>query len=586
MSNTVTIGTYIVNRLKEIGIDTIFGVPGDCTLTFLDIIEDDPDVTWGNNTNELNAAYAADGYARIKGVAALCTVMGVGELSALNGVAGSYAEHVPIIHIVGYCSTNMRDKGAILHHTLGNGDLDVFSDVSSKFAVASTTITVENALSEIDRIIETACRKKRPGYINLPINLVHTPVPVPSELPRLQLELVSPTNDHFLTLKKAILSNILECLHNAKNPVVIVDFHVLRYQLEVPVNDFIERSGFPAFCTPMGKGVVYSHLPNYHGVFFGKCTDNGALALFENADLIIEFGSLHSDMNTASFTGEYNQEKIITLNVDSISVYYTEYLNIGLQEMLPLLLEAAQSGVYTAITPDTTTVDSLKVLKKEVKDHRLIDNTKSTALTQEFLWDALPHFVKENSIIISEVGCAMYGALNTEFPGNYTKFITQCLWMSIGYTVPAALGAAMADRSKTVYLLVGDGSFQLTGQEVSAFIRHGITPVIILINNDGYLIEKVINGPLRSYNNFKMWKYSKSLDYFGGHLEINGVGAGKKPSPIGVEARVETCQGFVNAMKRVQEEPNKIHFVELVFSQFDTPSTLRKYINVLADVYN
>ncbi|RIN46316.1 alpha-keto acid decarboxylase family protein, partial [Staphylococcus simulans] len=120
------VGQYLIDALYNAGVEEIFGVPGDFNLTFLDDVIDHEHVSWIGNTNELNAAYAADGYARIKGLSALVTTFGVGELSAVNGIAGSYAERVPVIAITGGPTTVVENAGKYVHHSLGEGQFDVY----------------------------------------------------------------------------------------------------------------------------------------------------------------------------------------------------------------------------------------------------------------------------------------------------------------------------------------------------------------------------------------------------------------------------------------------------------------------------
>ncbi|GAA5809158.1 hypothetical protein MFLAVUS_002563 [Mucor flavus] len=435
-------------------------------MPLLDLIEDDTDLHWGNNKNELNAAYAADGYARVRRAGAVVTTFGVGELSTINGIAGPYPELLPVIHIVGPPRTTSQNSGTLLHHTLGNGDFDSFRKMSITVTVASASLSFSNAILEIDRVFQTAITKKRPGYIEIPIDLQ---------------------------------------VRASNNPAIIVDGRISRYHLESKVNELVKASGFSTFSAPIGKGIIDESLSNYRGVYVGNVTLDGVAKEIENADLLIEIGSIKSDP-----------------------------------------------------TP--------------------IDNS-TTELTHNYLWNKLPEFIKPNSIIALETGTAAFGAFNTKSPKGAT-FISQLFWGSIGYSVGVAVGAAMADRGRKVYLFVGDGSFQLTVQEISVFIRQGLTPVIFLLNNDGYLMEKLIHGPERSYNNFQMWKYSQTLDYFGGNLEVNKT-EGKKPTPIGVGEKVSTRQEFEIAMEKIDKEPNKIHFLEVVMPEFDSPRELSLMVTAL-----
>ncbi|KAI8094632.1 pyruvate decarboxylase PdcB [Thamnidium elegans] len=549
----ISIGQHVINRLKEIGIDTVFGVPGDFNMPLLDIIEDDEDLTFGSNANELNAAYAADGYARVRGAGALVTTFGVGELSAINGIAGSYSENVPVIHIVGAPRLAQQRAHLLLHHTLGNGDYQVFFKIASMVTKASATLTLKDAASEIDRVIQTAFVCKRPGYLGIPVDLINSLIEVSAH----PLQLQVPKNPE--KIQSIVLQNILNELQVAKHPAIMVDGCIIRYGLEVEANAFIEKSGFPTFSTPIGKGAVNCELDNYRGVYCGKLSLDGIQEEIEKIDLLIELGPFKTDFNTGNFS--YGMEKVKTIQFHSTGtvIDYAEYPGVCMQELLPLLTLALPKNkepthLVPRVRPSSTEVNG-------------------TEITHNYFWKKVQGYIEPNSIVISEAGTAVFSLFNMEATKG-TTYISQILWCSIGYSVGAALGAGMADRNRRVYLFVGDGSFQLTAQEVSVFIRKGLTPVIFLLNNDGYLTEKLINGPYRDYNNIPMWEYSNSLKYFGGYLETNKTN-GKKPTEIGVEAKVSTPQEFEDAMKIVSKQPFKIHFLEVVMPQFDAPKELQ-----------
>jgi pyruvate decarboxylase len=136
------------------------------------------------------------------------------------------------------------------------------------------------------------------------------------------------------------------------------------------------------------------------------------------------------------------------------------------------------------------------------------------------------------------------------------------------------MGAAMAGRTqdRRVYLFVGDGSFQLTAQEVSVMLHQGLTPVIIILNNDGYTIEKLIHGPDRKYNNFQMWQYSKTLEYFGCDMEHNLKESFQ--AKVGAQAQVKTRKELEKVLEQTKVEKNKIHIVEVCMPQLDAPREL------------
>jgi indolepyruvate decarboxylase len=158
-----TVIRHVLERLKEIGITDVFGVPGDYAFSINDAICNDSAMRWIGCSNELNAAYAADGYARVKGMAALCTTYGVGALSAINGTAGAYAEHLPIFHLVGMPGMATQASRAIVHHTLGNGEYDLFRRMTEPLVCASAVMTPQNVAYETERLIAEALFHRRPS---------------------------------------------------------------------------------------------------------------------------------------------------------------------------------------------------------------------------------------------------------------------------------------------------------------------------------------------------------------------------------------------------------------------------------------
>ena len=181
MSDTAyTVGDYLRHRLAEAGVDRVFGVPGDYSLALLDYLTGQPDMAWTGCTNELNAGYAADGYARMRGIGALCTTFGVGELSAINAVAGSFAEHVPVVHIVGSPPLGTQAAARIVHHSLGDGVFTHFAEMHQKITCAQAALTAATACAEIDRVLSAVRTRRLPGYLLIPADVAVAPAAPPT----------------------------------------------------------------------------------------------------------------------------------------------------------------------------------------------------------------------------------------------------------------------------------------------------------------------------------------------------------------------------------------------------------------------
>ena len=212
-----SIGNFLLRRLQEVGVQHIFGVPGDYNLEFMQQLEDRGCPTWIGTCNELNGSYAADGYARMRGLAALAVTNGVGALSVMNGIAGAYSEHVPVICICGSLPLRSLERGEMMHHTLADGGRGNFYRAFSEITAAQAELSPENAVTEIDRLILTAWRRKLPVYIELPSDISYIEINTPDE--PLQLTALSSSHDRVQACANAILAR----LSAAHSPAFLLD---------------------------------------------------------------------------------------------------------------------------------------------------------------------------------------------------------------------------------------------------------------------------------------------------------------------------------------------------------------------------
>lgn len=450
--------------------------------------------------------YAADGYARIKGAAAIMTTFGVGELSAINAIAGSYAEYVPVVHIVGSPSTVSQRNGMVLHHSLGDGDFKVFGDIYKRVTVAQATLNdPRNAPAVIDSVLRECWIQRRPVYFELPADMVLKDVDA-SALQN-KIDLSPPANPP--ELEQVTTNIILEKLYAAKQPVLLVDACVQRRGLISEVDTLIRKSGLPTFSSPMAKSVVNETLPNFVGVYAGDGSHEAIRAFIEKSDCVLSLGSLKSDFNTTGFTYRLSTLNSIDLHTDFVSVGYARYdvHMAGVLSRLTSSLEAERLNINRMDRPRAMSGGDLRVdYPKEI-------------ISQEYLWPKLSDWLRPDDILITETGTAYLGVWDTKFPQGLCA-ISQTLWGSIGYALPASQGAALAARElggkQRVILFEGDGSMQLTAQAIGTMIKHNLDIIIFIINNDGYTIERWIHGMEAEYNDIPMWRYADTPRTMGG----------------------------------------------------------------------
>ncbi|WP_104757790.1 alpha-keto acid decarboxylase family protein [Helicobacter salomonis] len=536
---TCSIGQYLLDRLKDYEIKHLFGVPGDYNLGFLDLIEDDPHLDWVGNCNELNASYAADGYGRIKPMGALVTTFGVGELSAINGIAGAYAESVPVVKIVGMPSRNVSGNKRFVHHTLGDGEFLKFYRMYEEVTVAQTILNKQNAQHEIDRVLGECYLQKKPVYIGMPV-----------DVPNLQIEVSAsiqykPKSDQ--NILNAFIEAVTQEIERSKAQIVLADYEVNRYSLNQALYDFIHKTHLPIASLSMGKGVFPENHPNFIGIYNGILSDEKVTSAIKHADLALLIGVKLTDSLTAGFN-YICQDPTPTIEIHPL------YSKIGEKIYSDILMEDVLKQLSTL---KFNTHFSHTSLPKE-------DVPLSGKLTQQKFFQVVAQHLQPHDILIAEQGTSFFGAVAVNLPDGVT-FVGQPLWGSIGYTFGALLGTCLANRDRRNILLIGDGSLQLTAQELSTMLRENINPIIIVINNDGYTVERCIHGPQRRYNDINMWHYTQLIDMFDVSLNRKAL-----------QFKASCVEELVQALEYARKHTDKLALIEVIMDRDDAPVLLKK----------
>lgn len=481
-----TVIEHVLSRLRAIGVTDVFGVPGDFAFPVNDAICEDSEMRWVGCCNELNAAYAADGYARIKGVGAVCTTYGVGELSALAGIAGAYAEHLPVFHLVGMPNKSTQAARALVHHTLGNGEYELFRRMSEPVVCASAILTPQNAAFETERLIAEALYHRRPVYMAFPADLANQNVTGSAEpIPPSQSDPVA-----LATATDAIAS----LLDSARTACILPGILVTRTRVQDALRNFVDASGLPFATMFMGKSVLDEQHPSYIGMYDGKLMNGAVRAFVEGCDLVLEIGTMLTDFNTGAFTSKLDPAKTITISHHTVRVGGKIHAYIEIGDILTLLARRV-SKRQNSHRPQVTSLGAPT-------------GSGSDPITAGVLYPRWANFLRRNDILVAETGTASMGLGFARMPSG-ASFHNQTLWGSIGWATPAALGAAVAAPDRRVVLITGDGAHQLTAQEVSQFGRLGLRPIIFVLNNSGYLIERLLcKDPAIAYNDIAPWRYA------------------------------------------------------------------------------
>ncbi|KAG9248442.1 pyruvate decarboxylase [Calycina marina] len=564
-SSKISMGEYLWRRIASLGIEHAFGVPGDFNLTLLDEIYKVPELSWLGTCNELNGAYAADGYARIAGrPAALLTTYGVGELSAMNGVAGAYAEQAGMIHLVGMTSRPQQTMKALIHHTMEPGmDHSIYIGMSEPVRKTHTFLWDDAIMAEeIDRVIIAGVKSRLPVFIYIPMDVVQ----VQLDASRLETPLDT-TIENDRAVENKVVQSILEAIKSAKNPVVLADVLTTRHGGRELARELVEITNYQSFSTPLSKGIIDEDHPSYGGLYNGSVSFPGVAEAVESSDLVLNLGPLLSDSNTGGFSRAVKDENLIFLGHAYCQIREKTYENIHFLPVLKRIVEELKKEPKIYNIPSTHSKDKIQP--------PVLSSITSGKIVQSYCWQRLGKFLQPNDIVLAESGTAQFGMPDATFPKN-TRYITQIFWSSIGYTVGATLGALVAQKELKlpgrVVLIVGEGSLQMTVQELGSYIRFGFHPIIFVINNNGYSIERAINGPTQRYNEVSMlWDHQKMLELFGAREET-----GRKSKSW----KVESVEEMEKALGEMRKEEGTINLCEIVMEEFDYPWRLNAQLVV------
>ncbi|KAF3402063.1 Pyruvate decarboxylase [Penicillium rolfsii] len=568
MTGGIPVAEYLFRRLREAGLNAVHGVPGDYNLRLLDYVIPSG-LEWIGNCNELNAGYATDGYARIKGIGAVVTTFGVGELSAINAIAGAYAEMAPVVHIVGTPPQSDQRNGTKLHHSFCRGvpgDFKIFAEMYEKVTVAQENITdVVNAAAQIDRVLRECLSQSRPVYLQVPMDMVDAIIP--GTLLARGLDLTPAPSDP--RLEQEVCDIILDRLINSSKQFILVDAGTSRYGLSSETDELIRATGFPTATTPFGKGIVDETLPNFHGIH-GTVGPHTFTSYVDSCDLIINVGPAHSNVNTYYFATVPKPEVTIAIERNAIHIGDRTW-SVSPRRILRMVLESLKDNPL----PKSIPYPELPNLRQALQSLPPIDSTAK--LTQDTFWYRISSWFREYDIILTETGTASNGSRDFVLPKN-TTLINSGIWLSIGYMLAATQGAALAQRhlaqsnrslseGRTI-LFEGDGSFQMTAQELSTIIRQKLDVIIFIINNNGYTIERLIHGPQELYNDVASWRFLEAPSFFGAEKADLSY-------PI-FTARATTWGELEGILAKDEMRTGKgLRMVELMMDVMDSNDTLR-----------
>ena len=488
----LTIGSYLIQRLQDYGLTDIFGIPGDFVLQFYGMLEESPIRVIGC-TREDCAGYAADGYARIQGMGAVCVTYCVGGLSLCNSIAGAFAEKSAVVVISGAPGVDERRSNPLLHHRVR--DFNTQREVFEKITVASAALDDPlTAFREIDRCLEAAVRFKRPVYLELPRDRVHARCPYPHV----------PQTETFTSDVEALKESLTEAqrtINACKKPVIIAGVEIHRFGLADELVKFAEKNAIPMCATLLGKSVVSEKHPLYLGIYEGAMCRDALRRYVEESDCLIMLGAFLTDIDMGIFTAHLDPGKCIYSTSEQTRISHHHFHDILITDFVRGLGKLPLKAPKRSMLARPKAAEAKFTLKPEAK----VTNARLFARINELL--------DESMIVIADVGDCLFGAADLTIYKK-TEFLSPAYYTSMGFAIPASVGVNVAAPDRRTVVLVGDGAFQMTCMELSTAVRHGFNPIVIVLNNKGYTTERFLQeGP---FNDILNWNYHRMPDLLGG----------------------------------------------------------------------
>ncbi|WP_269913516.1 thiamine pyrophosphate-dependent enzyme [Acinetobacter sp. HY1485] len=353
--------------------------------------------------------------------------------------------------------------------------------------------------------------------------------------------------DTFSQKNKDFTEHLQALVNTAKKPVFILDKAIERWKLIPILEQFFKDTYIPFICMSTAKFLMNENTANCHGVF----GSTRSLKLIKEADLIIGIGAKFSDITTQFFSIPTPKNNFINLFEDHTYINNQHFYNLSFKKVFEhiQIYPKAPISLHESINPEVST---------------------SNVLQHKNFWPVIAKFIQNQDIILGEMGTSNI-ALTTLNLDKKITYISQPLWGSIGYTLPALLGTLFAAPQKRQILFIGDGSLQLTVQELSTILRFNFKPIIFIINNKGYTIERAILGTHSSYNNIENWQYLNLPDVFNPQTTI-------KKYKITHLSELKDC--LIDIKKH-----DHLILVEVIFDPLDMPETLEGF-GKLANLYD
>lgn len=538
-----TIDDYLAERLSFYGVEHIFGIPGDYCVTLYHDLEVGGLVKPVNTCDEQGAGFAADVYARTRGLGACCFTYAVGAFKAINTTAEAYAEKSPVVVISGAPGVRERARGPLLHHVVKGFDTQrrIYQEITVDSAVLDNPAT---AFADIDRVLASALRHKRPVYLEIPRDQFHAigePEHVPADY--------RPPASNQEALVEAV-GEAATLLARARQPVILAGEDLQRHGLRDSFVQLVEATGIPFATTLLAKGLVSERHPLCMGVYDGALARPEVRAYVEASDCLVMLGVMLTDINLGLFTATIDPGRSIDVGAEKATIFHHHYDNVQLSDFLVGLSAARMPSRTGRDAPGPTALSPF------------VPRSGQT-ITAARLFEAINGFIDDDTVVITDTGETLIAGADLLIHAE-AEYFAPAFYTSVGFAVPAALGAQLANPARRPLVLCGDAAFQMTGVELSTMARYGLTPIVVVMNNGGYGSERPLHaGP---FLDVARWRYDRLPSV---------IGAGKG-------FRVETEDGLSRALDGARAYTDGPAILDVQIAEGDYTAAFTRFLDLFA----
>ncbi|MFL6213577.1 MAG: alpha-keto acid decarboxylase family protein [Blastocatellia bacterium] len=561
-----TVADYLLTRLKQLNVTDVFQIPGDYVRNFTQALEHFDGINTIGAINELDAAYAADAYARTRGLGAVSLQYGVSTFSALNAIAGAYVERSPVVVISATPGADARQVtkmyDVLYHHSTGNlqADQEVFQHVT---VAAETLSTSVGAPEKIDNLLVAAITYKRPVYIACYKEVWGEPCPTPSNRVLQPLAFKSEP----LALENAVAQAWTQ-ITAAKHPMIFAGIEVLRHGLSDLLQQLIDASGFLYTTTSLGKTVLDEKGDKFVGTYSDAASILSVRELVQQADCFLTLGTIITDDYLWFIENKYADMVLAT--TEQVRVGYFIYEGVTMKDFMEALLQRFQKTKGYPLP--TVAPPPPRYPEPWAANSDPHWNDKPETITYNRFFQHSMKFLQDNKmldeiVMIFGISSAMYVATNA-YGLSQNSFIASAAWQCIGFETGAASGAQLGS-GKRAWTIAGDGGFMMVCQSLSTLARNKLNAVIFVISNGVYAIEQVYvditafePGPEHKFDTFDIlprWDYMALAQAFG----AKGY-------------RAKTISELNAVLKELKTQAHQPVLVEIVIPEKDLPGQMRR----------